>query len=86
MNINNVNWSQLTQNLGPQFHPGRSALLHYKHKEIGTFTQINPLYAKQNNLSRSIYLFEINVTYLSQLHNSIIDILLSFFSYKYNYI
>jgi phenylalanyl-tRNA synthetase beta chain len=68
MNINNVNWSQLTQNLGPQFHPGRSALLHYKHKEIGTFTQINPLYAKQNNLSRSIYLFEINVTYLSQLH------------------
>ena len=24
MNINNVNWSQLTQNLGPQFHPGRS--------------------------------------------------------------
>ena len=60
-------WSQLTKNLGPQFHPGRSALLTLDEIEIGTFTQINPLYAKQNNLSRSIFLFEINITRLSQI-------------------
>ena len=62
-----IEWSQLTKNLGPQFHPGRSALLTLDEIEIGTFTQINPLYAKQNNLSRSIFLFEINITRLSQI-------------------
>jgi|TARA_B100000524_G_C23650113_1_gene369848 phenylalanyl-tRNA synthetase beta chain len=64
-----IDWYQLTKNLGQQFHPGRSALLKLNEIEIGTFTQINPLYAKQNNLSRFIFLFEINITRLSQIRN-----------------
>lgn len=67
-NINlEIQWEQLNENIGEEFHPKRSAILHSKLIEIGTFTQIHPLYAKQKNISPSLLFFEINLTRLSQL-------------------
>lgn len=67
-NINlEIEWEQLNENIGHEFHPKRSALLHKKFLEIGIFTQIHPLYAKQKNISASLLFFEINLTRLSQL-------------------
>ena len=39
-----------------------------QHRSIGFFSDESVGYYYSNNLARSIYLFEINVTYLSQLH------------------
>lgn len=62
-----LEWSQIKSNLSPQFHSGRSAVLHRDFKELGIFTQIHPLYAKQNNLPTSLFLFELNLTQISKL-------------------
>lgn len=63
-----LEWSQIKANLNEQFHPGRSALLHQNFQELGVFSQIHPLYAKQNNLPSSLFLFELNLTQISQLN------------------
>lgn len=67
-----LEWSQVERNIGYEFHPGRTAFLHLYKNEIGIFTQIHPLYAKKNNLSKSLFFFEINLTRISQLKNIII--------------
>lgn len=63
-----LEWSQIKTNLSEQFHPGRSAILHQNFQELGIFSQIHPLYAKQNNLPSSLFLFELNLTQLSNLN------------------
>jgi phenylalanyl-tRNA synthetase beta chain len=65
----NSTWVQIKNNLGIEYHPGRSALILNNETIIGTFSQIHPLYAKQNNLIDCIYLFELNLTKISQIKN-----------------
>jgi phenylalanyl-tRNA synthetase beta chain len=69
LELNNIksNWIQIKNNIGIEYHPGRSALIMNDNIIIGIFTQIHPLYAKQNNLVEYIYLFELNLTKISQI-------------------
>jgi phenylalanyl-tRNA synthetase beta chain len=64
----NVDWQQIEKNLGETFHPGRSALIHKEGLELGTFSQIHPLYAKQKNLENNLFFFELNLTRISQFN------------------
>ena len=42
----------------------------YKEKEIGFFSQINPLYAKQKDLPINLFVFELNLTKISTIEKT----------------
>ena len=65
-----IEWIQTINNIGNEFHPGRSAILYHNLIEIGIFTQIHPLYAKKNNLNKSLFFFELNITRISQIQEN----------------
>jgi phenylalanyl-tRNA synthetase beta chain len=66
----NLNWAKVGTEMGGMYHPGRTAILSCNAKEIGFFSQLNPLYAKQNDLPCNIFLFELNLTKISILEQT----------------
>ena len=66
----NLNWTKVGTRMGDMYHPGRTAILSYKEKEIGFFSQINPLYAKQKDLPINLFVFELNLTKISTIEKT----------------
>ena len=66
MNIS-VLWTRPVKNLNEFLHPGRSAKISLKNKEIGFFGQIHPMIAKKYSISNEIFLFEFNLEALKNL-------------------
>lgn len=65
--LNKTIWNKTKNFIGNAFHKGKSAIINYKSFELGTFTTIDPFYAKNFNLLESLVLFELNLTQLSQI-------------------
>lgn len=65
--FNKTIWNKTKNFIGNAFHKGKSAIINYKSFELGTFTAIDPFYAKNFNLLESLVLFELNLTQLSQI-------------------
>jgi phenylalanyl-tRNA synthetase beta chain len=64
-----IDWVPNTNLSTRQLHPVRQAILVYKSKTIGLIGQINPILAKTKNINNNTYLFELNLTLISQLSN-----------------
>jgi phenylalanyl-tRNA synthetase beta chain len=64
-----VEWNKISHDVSSKYHPTRTAIISYKDYEVGIFSQIHPMYAKQKNISDSLFMFEINLTRISQLQN-----------------
>ena len=65
--LNKTVWNKTKNFIGNAFHNGKSAIINYKNVELGTFTTIDPFYAKDLNLLESVVLVELNLTQLSQI-------------------
>nr|YP_010990855.1 phenylalanine-tRNA ligase beta subunit [Lessonia nigrescens]WOX59888.1 phenylalanine-tRNA ligase beta subunit [Lessonia nigrescens] len=54
------------KNYGTKFHPNLTTELFIGNQKLGVFGQINPTLALKNNISRKIYLFEMDIEVLNR--------------------
>nr|QWK43183.1 phenylalanyl-tRNA synthetase [Chorda asiatica] len=64
-----VYWN-ITNNYTTKFHPNLTIRLLIENQKLGIFGQIHPSLALKNNISRKIYLFEINMEILNHFVQS----------------
>lgn len=62
-----INWQKIQKKLDPMYHSNSTTYIFHKEKEIGFLAKINPLFAEKNKISKDIYIFEINLSYISYL-------------------
>lgn len=65
-----VNWVQANFNSSTNFHPRRTANLFIGKQIIGTFGQIHPNLVLPENLTKKIFLFELNLELLNRFWRS----------------